>query len=769
MWLYYSLETKLGLTMRNNEKVSRKRGVVGTHEKETPPSKKQKSVSMSSTASTPLQDKPTTRFSQVQTLLTRYHDLAKKIKEKMAIDSKQLTKNARKRCKKMIRKWQEEQKKIFAQIANLGEPLSGSLNVEDFGMVHRHSQIFSKFAAINQVILLWRPINEEVAKRLSDEANLYKGKGLNTKGKSSEFGPIAGDIPHLAALSKLASTNPSRINEFQEKNNHALEESEQVYRKIRETINSDNRDSINDLFLITKVNKKIDGNILYYVSDEKGHIVWNKKENIPFFLMKSQKQWLQYSSATKTFNTHFTLKKNWRVNEVEVMAYRQFEVDTHNQASEKTYLITADYDALVYAPRKVFPFHNNQEIYTTYSKVLFQAMSEIATNKEAKIDWLALAVEPILKYEEKLKEEHREAILNSQQPNMGVVNEMQRAITAYFKKDTGGGTNHGPEVNNPYPEKFPIGNYLVHLPTGMSMLHNEQEICDFINQKRAEGFPLDVNPKWGWDVEQQPPHRLFIPAHRFDWDSVHTEIARQHARFLSLKNQFDDACKKYDVANSEANQKLLVDFSDQLINDDQTPAPQLEKIQKPHELMPREHMILLVDLATEMLESEMQYIAEVDIMQTKVAIEKLRLEPDIIYSHEDFTSENMVETEYEMQLREKVEKEILRLEYERRQEKIKEQGKKLLEQKNDYQDTYLKLSIIEEAEEIEESETDRQKATNETSDNLSQHEQTIIPTTSLTNRSNLVNQSLFQPSQKTKPITTLFQKQDSPLKLNARR
>ena len=342
--------------MRHNEKVSRKRNASGNNEKKTPPSKKQKLTSISSISTQ--QDNPATRFSQIQALLTRYHELAKKIKEKMAIDSKQLTKNARKRYKKMIRKWQEEQKKIFAQIANFGEPSSGSLNVEDFGMVHRHSQIFSKFAAINQVTLLWRPINEEVAKRLSDEANFYKGKGLNTKGKSSEFGPIAGDIPYLAALSKLASTAPSRINEFQEKNNHALEESEQVYKKLRETINRDNIDSINDLFLITKVNKKIDGNILYSISDEKGHIVWNKKENIPFFVVKPQKQWLQYSSAAKSFNTHFTLKKNWRVNEVEVMAYRQFEVDTHHQVSEKTYLITADYDALVYAPRKVFPFHN---------------------------------------------------------------------------------------------------------------------------------------------------------------------------------------------------------------------------------------------------------------------------------------------------------------------------------------------------------------------------------------------------------------------------
>ena len=125
------------------------------------------------------------------------------------------------------------------------------------------------------------------------------------------------------------------------------------------------------------------------------------------------------------------------------------------------------------------------------------------------------------------------------------------------------------------------GRYPVHLPNGNTkILHNEQELLDFINEQRRQGFPVEVNPKWGWKLNEK--RELIIPSVRFDWIEVH-DVLRQ----MQLK--IEDA-----EAHSERE-------------------PSEELAQKLNQLRAR-------------------YAEEFDLVNRYVEINRLRLEPDIIYS-----------------------------------------------------------------------------------------------------------------------------------------
>lgn len=128
------------------------------------------------------------------------------------------------------------------------------------GMTEEHESIFQKFSVANEVISIWRPINEEAADRLSHG---YIGKAIFTKGKSSAFGTIAADIPVDVRLSKIAdqrynkNKNEERekqIEYFQKINNMALQESNKMYERWKGKITSDIANTFNDLYMNLKIN-----------------------------------------------------------------------------------------------------------------------------------------------------------------------------------------------------------------------------------------------------------------------------------------------------------------------------------------------------------------------------------------------------------------------------------------------------------------------------------------------------------------------------------
>ena len=169
-----------------------------------------------------------------------------------------------------------------------------------------------------------------------------------------------------------------------------------------------------------------------------------------------------------------------------------------------------------------------------------QHYKSLANHPTTPIDSVELSADLIFDYELREKRERHEALLSLQQPQMGIITDWHRAAKAHLKVETQCATNHGAEVNNPFPEKLTWGNYAVHLPdSSVIILKNEKEICQFINQQRTLGFPLDVNPKWGWEINQEGI--LFVPDTRFDWQFVHEELALLHK---TIESQEDELAQK---------------------------------------------------------------------------------------------------------------------------------------------------------------------------------------------------------------------------------
>lgn len=561
-------------------------------------------------------------------------------------------------------------------------------SIESSGMTHGHSLTLAEFSIANDVVGIWRPVNPETASLLegSEDREPYMGKGLNIKGKSSEFGPIAGDIPCDAALSKVAADD-KLVKKFQKINKETLIQAEAQYEKIKNSVTKENMAEINDLLLVTAKPKMVNGQQVYYSKNEDGNVELDKNNEPVFFIKREEDSdsmdaklnapeilpWLAYDKNSKQFNMPYTPPKADPL-PVKIMAYRQFYL-VEGKITCQPRLITADYDELVSSSRKIYPFINNEEIFTKFTKYNYNELAQaLADNRP--IDVEKLIFELILAYEQQLKRDHRYTITAAMQPHMGNVNEWQRAIKAFLKYETKGAISHGPEVNNPYPEELSPGNYTVYLPDGRSLiLHAEDEICSFINIQRKNGFPLDVNSKWGWEIDEQTGD-LYVPRSKFKWKPVHEILHDRYVRLELNEDRLSKLLEKMAIKNNKYNRE-------QLVKDENLDPSKLELIpdNKASAAINVEEMRPLIKetiipLIKEINNMEGMYVADTAIINLKVQIERLRLEPDINYSDEinnEFQLlEVLEETPEEGELRAKMVKRLKEREHQQRPEKIEE-------------------------------------------------------------------------------------------------
>ena len=201
---------------------------------------------------------------------------------------------------------------------------SSSSSAMSTGMTSSHQETFVDFAKSNDLVVIVRPINPEAAQRFGSNQN-YTGKRLNTKGKSSEFGPIAGDIPYQATLSKLAKDNPSQISAYQKKNDEVLAVDEITYRGAVQ--DADNINKLNDLFLVSAISKKDNqGREIYFLKNEEGDVLRDGGTAMPVFIVAHEGYWLRYSNKEKTFNIVYQIPEGFEPDKVKIMAYRYFEI-----------------------------------------------------------------------------------------------------------------------------------------------------------------------------------------------------------------------------------------------------------------------------------------------------------------------------------------------------------------------------------------------------------------------------------------------------------
>jgi len=107
------------------------------------------------------------------------------------------------------------------------DPELRAIAIEQSNMVPEHAEAFSKVAQRNGEILLFRPVNPHATKLIAEDAAT---KGMNIKGKSSNWGPQKGMIPVDPMYSKMGKADGSmatgvtkkKIKEYHELNKKAL-------------------------------------------------------------------------------------------------------------------------------------------------------------------------------------------------------------------------------------------------------------------------------------------------------------------------------------------------------------------------------------------------------------------------------------------------------------------------------------------------------------------------------------------------------------------
>lgn len=327
------------------------------------------------------------------------------------------------------------------------------------------------------------------------------------------------------------------------------------------------------------------------------------------------------------------------------MAYRYVSSITGEETLRP---ITADYDELVWAARKIFPFHQNECLNKIYDSNMRYEQILNKTQNFKEID-----ARLILNYEKNIKQSHRVASYTHAN-TMGLVNDEQVDVKVIQKEDTKGATNHGPEVNNPYPEPLTEGKYSVFLPEGNSpkLLTSEKEICEFINEWRAKGFPLNVNPKWGWVIEEDEnkQRKLSVPANKFDWDKVHNILHDLNVNLKLLEVNLFEKLTSIGIKATEENAERV---SNLVLDEKQI--QELKKIltetgykrfleDTKNSIVPDEDKKINFALINDSFAKDFRYLRgeilnlrkklklEKDIIGKKVQIERLKLEPDIIYS-----------------------------------------------------------------------------------------------------------------------------------------
>lgn len=282
-------------------------------------------------------------------------------------------------------------------------------------LYEKHFEILSDYAIANKNVSIWRPVDPEVSKGFSVEGDeAPKAKTLNTKGKSSPFSLIRGEIPFDAGLSKLAITKPKEIGNYQKKNEEIVKKGEKAVRQMREEVKKwpvakkdeekkeekkegekkeeEKRETeeerkkkekiereaiekFNEQYHVGKKQKKVkfenkeypllvvcqkglvgseEVTPVYFPEAKEGEVVH------PVFLIKLEDdKYKRYDPSKKLFNQEYQAKGSFTIKEVEVIAYIQFEkLEQGTEYVEKKRTVIADYDELCSASKKMFPFEH---------------------------------------------------------------------------------------------------------------------------------------------------------------------------------------------------------------------------------------------------------------------------------------------------------------------------------------------------------------------------------------------------------------------------
>ena len=447
-------------------------------------------------------------------------------------------------------------------------------------MAQRHIDTIRNFTAANNTVIIYRGVNPGATPLL--ETGAYRGKDVFFKGKSSNFKAILAELPLDASLSKLAGLpdpieRADKIKKFQKKIDTALKDYDASFKEIfgidrgqpfpkvsQAVIDKANM----ELLAVAEGKKDAKGRQIYIAKDKDGHNLETNGE--PVFFVQEGTRYLAYNTNSERYDQPLTLPSHYKVTEVRVPKYCSYALDADGNVIETRHPITADYDALVMATARDFPFSASHGwAMPGMSLAEFQALeTEYHTLSQSepnspRLDEIEERVLAVLQGPEiqrfradhkardyrQLAEEEKSArheILKYDK-FLGIVTDLESAVQGFLRQETEGATSHGAEVRNPFPEPFGFETYTVYLPTGrVKVINSPQDVCDYINALRVEGYAMPVNPRWGWTMNFADG-KLYIPEHRLDWVEVEDSIAKLAEQIKTLEHDIKHPSAGQDV------------------------------------------------------------------------------------------------------------------------------------------------------------------------------------------------------------------------------
>ncbi|HDX9707064.1 TPA: hypothetical protein ROY17_004781 [Bacillus thuringiensis] len=341
--------------------------------------------------------------------------------------------------------------------------LQGKEAVESSGLVKSHVDGFKKVAEKNDTYLLFRPVNPLSTSLIEEGAAT---KGMNVHGKSSDWGPMAGNIPYDADLSKKHG-DEINVKKGNEDNRHSVLENDGKDGKDKITTKaltlSDQRIKVLEAANVISMGET-------QQEGGKSYIVINvqKNSNVYEFRMDQDSRKVEYKTKTNQQTILGEEIKEWR--EIEVMAK---EVDG------KALALTADYDAFAYAP-------NLKNIRLTENPESQEKINNLSPVEKFKLAETAIV---------------NALIRENKNDGKGTLTEWQRNIIDELNeaaKNAGytGGTvvNHGTEQDNTeFPEQDK--EIFIITPDGKEILTKSWEDTQAFIQKniRDQGYLYYIN------------------------------------------------------------------------------------------------------------------------------------------------------------------------------------------------------------------------------------------------------------------------------------
>lgn len=422
------------------------------------------------------------------------------------------------------------------------------------GMAMPHARQLSEIMQHDQTnfIVIFRPINPE-AGLLYQTENVY-GKGLQTKGKSCIFPPINGLVTKDIYIARVLTE--AAASALQDKTNKEIANSELMVKAISDLlplVNSqdevsrplsniekealatigvsenlqESSESSNftriiidakNVILCTEITKVVNHeieleeggevekrkyNLLYFPAHRMQQIA-NSQEICPepFFAIRKDSELLFFDPSDNKFKADQDKARivvDFAEQNVELLAYDRF---IENEASKTISMedcprkLTADYDPLIICYPQQAP---DEDIRLSE---FVPKKNSLAPCSKSLIDKAAGKQLEII-YNENKRQDYQ----NGQGSNTG---DELAILATFLSNDMNLAIKHGPETNNPYPELLGEGDYIVFdnttsmsatdssgkIKISTNIIKKPKEIIEYINKKRAEGYPLKVNPKW---------------------------------------------------------------------------------------------------------------------------------------------------------------------------------------------------------------------------------------------------------------------------------